>query len=142
MIELIEGDVFKFLESVKTPTLFMHGCNTLGVMGAGVARYVKRDYYKAFAEYTMHPKVSELGFTIYSDVSENLTIANAITQSTIGRHAKADLEAIQKVIVDAEEKYPNHQLVSVKIGCGLGYQSWEDVFPMFSKDKGWKIFYL
>jgi len=55
MIKTIKGDVFANLDPERD-TVIAHGCNTEGVMGAGIALYIyiKTKYPKAYEDYKRH----------------------------------------------------------------------------------------
>ncbi len=121
-----------------------HGCNSRGVMGAGVALAIKHKWSKAYTEYaavcTQNKQPSGLLGTVHVvDVSEQpnlgtLFIANCFTQLTCGRsgvYASVDAvkEALANVIAFAD--FAGLPLYLPKIGCGLGGLIWHvDVLPV------------
>lgn len=68
--------------------LIMHGCNAQGVMGSGFAVSVKAVHPEAYLEYYKVYQNSglKLGDAIIIEVSDNLHIANLITQELFGRN--------------------------------------------------------
>lgn len=121
--------------------LIAHGCNAQGVMGSGVAKYVKEKWPEAYKEY--HEICEEyeghredlLGsnhyFSVSSDDNEQVLV-NAITQVTFGEGKQARYTAIVDCLVAAIEDYiyvPNEgetlQIAIPLIGCGLGGLKWE-----------------
>jgi len=64
----------------------VHGCNSLGVMGSGVALAVKNTYPGAFESYLMQHTVAglTLGVAYPYIASDELIIWNAITQYAFG----------------------------------------------------------
>lgn len=117
--------------------IIVNGCNTLGVMGAGVALAIKEKYPECFEAYTqflneMEEREHALGDVCYFRVDDNLIIANAFTQRSIGmRDGKppASYDAIGSCFANIRklaisEKMEIHY---PKIGAGLGGLSWNKV---------------
>lgn len=115
--------------------LIIHGCNTHGVMGSGIALQVKERWPECFSIYSSFCKEnpnkdSLLGQVIpYAVPDTSLIIANAITQKDFGndRNKKyVSYEAIAKtfsIIAEAAHftKVPIHYPL---IGAGLGGGDW------------------
>lgn len=125
-----------------------HGCNCLGVMGAGVALAIRHTWPKAYSQYVnlvrQYADSSELlGMVQIVQVGDhegfdNLYVANCLTQEACGNDGKvyADIgaitEALGNVIAFAETK--NLPLYLPKIGCGLGGLKWDkDVLPILKE---------
>lgn len=74
-----EGDV---LANV-TGGIIVHGCNSRGVMGSGIALSIKNKYPDAFGAYRSQYEKSglTLGDVIFVEVMPGLFVANAITQA-------------------------------------------------------------
>lgn len=119
-----------------------HGCNYVGVMGAGVAKFVKDKYPQAFVEYAKWlaefiERKNALGKCNFVRINEDITIANCITQglqSFDGQMAtpaaiKSSLE-LAFIVAELEEK----PIYLPKIGAGLGGLDWDkDVEPIVSE---------
>jgi len=129
-------DVFAYLEGLEGRVLFLHGCNAKGVMGAGVAREVKRRWPGVFRVYrTMCQSVANpallLGEVELVRAGEGIWVANAITQELYGRpsYIWADPDAIQRALaylVELVEGEGFEHFVTVPVGCGLGGLKWEE----------------
>jgi O-acetyl-ADP-ribose deacetylase (regulator of RNase III) len=71
--------------------VIIHGCNAQGVMGSGVAYFLREKYPKAYedyhAEYRANGQHLPLGSIVWSaqDTHEQHLIGNAITQEYAGR---------------------------------------------------------
>lgn len=120
--------------------IIAHGCNYVGVMGAGVAKMVRDKYPQAFKAYALwlvnefKDRKDALGNMHYVPINENLWIANCITQGLAGYDGQL---ATPRAIFDSlglafglavETKLP---LYMPKIGAGLGGLNWEqDVEPI------------
>lgn len=119
-----------------------HGCNYVGVMGAGVAKMVRDKYPQAFKAYAMwladfgSDRKNALGQMHYIPINENLWIANCITQGLASYDGQlATPRAIQDSLGAAfglavQTELP---LYMPKIGAGLGGLNWEqDVEPIIA----------
>lgn len=108
-----------------------HGCNAQGVMGSGVAKIVKEQYFEAYKFYA--EQYDEHGLKL-GDVqfvpSNNKVIVNAITQNLYGKDGSrfVDYEAVADCMYTI-----NHQLrcsgdahiAMPQIGAGLGGGDWK-----------------
>lgn len=119
----------------------VHGCNSMGVMGSGIALGVKQTYPLAYEGYhttfLKNDNFLQLGSNIPVRVSPDLYIHNAITQSLYGRDGKryvsydaiADsLTEVNQFIMECDEV--EKTLSFPKIGCGLGGGNWDIVLPI------------
>lgn len=81
------------ITKVRSGTI-VHGCNAQGVMGSGVAKQLRATYpdiftdYKALMDDFYKSGRSPLGQVAWSDISVDLVIANAITQTFYGKDGK------------------------------------------------------
>ena len=126
--EIIKGDVFA---DITKPTIIAHGCNTRGVMGAGIALTIKNKFPGAYKKYRDAyermmeqypedaPDYLDLGNVIFHRESPNLIIANCITQTLGGKRPLnyvALIESMNTVI-----KYGRlYEIRFPLIGGGLG----------------------
>lgn len=116
------GDIF----SVKKG-IIVHGCNALGVMNAGVAKIVKELYPKAYEDYLsfLSSNRSSLGKVCFSQVSDDLIIANAITQYEYGRKRRyVNYEAVASCFEMIGIKGKEYHVHYPMIGAGLGGGNW------------------
>lgn len=130
--------------------IIVHGCNSRGVMGSGVAKEVRSTYPQAYEVYKKaHDSAIEkglhhlpLGKIIWCPISSEpprLTIANAITQKNYGRVVGVQYvsyEAIQECFsriakVAKEYQLPVHFPL---IGAALGGGKWEVIKPIIEKE--------
>lgn len=129
MIEYRKGDLLDV-----TSGIIIHGCNSHGVMGSGVALAVKNRYPGAYESYRDYINASKddqalLGSVIVYEVNDNLSVANMITQKDFGTHKRqVNYGAIARGFDDLEEFYANMPGLVFhfpKIGAGLGGGDWE-----------------
>ena len=84
-MNVVSGNVFDAF--LQPNSLVVHGCNAQGVMGSGVAKYVKDNFPSAYYEYLRHHEEHglKLGEVIPALVLPGRWILNAITQEFYGR---------------------------------------------------------
>ena len=111
--------------------IIAHGCNALGIMGAGLALEVKGKYpacYEVYNSFCRGFKGTDiLGACVDFKVSPDLTIVNAITQQNFGRDKrhtsyKAVHTAFEQIaeLAFSEAMDVHYPL----IGAGLGGGDW------------------
>ena len=128
MIEYRKGNLF-----AEKHDYIVHGCNSEGVMGSGVAKIIREIYPKAYKdyidEYLENGSKLQLGQIIPSMQPDGTIIINAITQGAYGydRQKYVSYDAVDMCMeklriamigVDSEITMP-------KIGAGLGGGNWE-----------------
>lgn len=128
--------------------IMVHGCNDRGVMGSGVARFV-RDYmpaaYEAYVRY--HQRVGlKLGDVITAMVNRDgypdVLVVNGVTQSGFGAAPKryvdydAVREVIRKTVEISLELDPRGELdiAMPKIGAGLGGGDWRVIEEIIAQE--------
>lgn len=136
MINVLEGNVLDIPFGIV-----VHGCNSHGVMGSGIAKEVKARFPGAFKVYSEEYACRvnkgcsglELGsITVYDPPGTALIIVNAVTQQDYGRepgHVYVDYDAMYtcftKIKTIAIEK--NMPVNFPLIGCGLANGDWNIV---------------
>lgn len=122
--------------------LLVHGCNSHGVMGSGIALQVKHKYPECFDQYakfiknTPHNKKA-LGSVCFYEHNPQLVIASAITQESFGRDGKryVSYKAIQTCFqhIATFASSSNFSCVHFPmIGAGLGGGEWSIIYPMIT----------
>jgi len=123
-ITYIKGDLFA--TDVK---LMAHGCNALGVMGAGVARIVRTRYPEAEAAYIKAIDGGELKLGGVQFVpTKGKIIANAITQQNTGPGLQVSYNAVRKSMKEIKKYMLANNLTKIampKIGAGLAGGDWD-----------------
>lgn len=119
-----EGDLF----DMGFPAI-AHGANCVGVMGAGIAKQVRRRWPVLYSRYRADcaDGVAKLGsWTVYDDSSP--IVYNLFTQFQPGPNA--DLVAIERSLLgalwDCEDRGIDTLGIPM-IGAGIGGLRWEDV---------------
>jgi O-acetyl-ADP-ribose deacetylase (regulator of RNase III) len=143
MIKIIKKDI-----TTVTKGIVAHGCNCLGVMGAGVALAIARKWPRAYECYKVHLNtrnicsIDPLGDMNLAGVVQGneLMVANCFTQRGVGfdedGNPPADLKAIEsslRLCIESCNAY-NLDLYTPQIGCGLGGLDWEaQIKPIYEK---------
>lgn len=134
-----KGDLLKCREDIVA-----HQVNCKGVMGAGVAKYIKRDIlcerfitYKDFCE--EHTPEFLLGKVLYIPFSKDRTrfVANLFGENIpTGKGRDTDYFALHTAFQDLRfEAETKHKSVAIPayIGCGLAGGDWNYVFSEIIK---------
>lgn len=122
-IEYVKGDLLQ--TEVKH---IIHGCNSHGVMGSGVAKVLREKYPKAYQDYNdaYNSYGLALGDNIVSVQDDGKVIHNAITQKDYGRRDDrvyvsywAIAEVFRKI-----NSWGVKEVALPKIGAGLANGDW------------------
>lgn len=135
-IKYVLGDLFASSENV-----LIHGCNSKGVMGSGVAKIIRDRFPQAFEAYRDAYEINgflELGNVIWAETKGKL-IGNAITQENFGRDPKViycDYDAIREAIKNVNEKVKGlYNTVGMPmIGAGLANGSWDIISKIIEEE--------
>jgi O-acetyl-ADP-ribose deacetylase (regulator of RNase III) len=124
---------------------YAHGCNAIGVMGAGIAVQFKKRFPDMFEEYRIRclNKSLGLGSVFQWCANDGKMIYNLITQARPGPCAKLEdvdvaLLTMARIIGYNSMKLKGGFLKPVtiampRIACGHGGLNWKDVEPLFIK---------
>ncbi len=134
-IEYRKGNLF------ETDILhIVHGCNAQGVMGSGVAKIVKEQYFEAYKFYA--EQYDEAGLKL-GDVqfvpANGKVIVNAITQENFGRTGAkfVDYNAVancMKTINRVLKLSGETQVAMPQIGAGLGGGDWSVIASIIESE--------
>lgn len=110
-----------------------HGCNAQGVMGSGVAKFVRDKYpeaYKKYNQFCVDTDDNILGSIVWYAPKSDLYIANCITQEYFGagpsRYVSYDAIDVSFALINDKLKVlPKKTLHIPKIGAGLGGGNWD-----------------
>jgi O-acetyl-ADP-ribose deacetylase (regulator of RNase III) len=109
---------------------YIHGCNTHGIMGSGIAKTMRDQHPPAFAAYYDAYTASglQLGEVIWAE-SNGVLIGNAITQKDFGRNSRVvycDYHAIRTAIRTVNQRVAGEfETVGLpQIGAGLANGDW------------------
>lgn len=123
-IEYVKGDLLT--TDIRN---VLHGCNSRGVMGSGVAKAIRAKYPRAYTDYKLKYDSYglDLGSIVISVQDDGKAIYNAITQKDYGRDSStvyvsywAIAEAFRKIdTLDIDE------IAMPMIGAGLANGDWK-----------------
>jgi O-acetyl-ADP-ribose deacetylase (regulator of RNase III) len=124
-IKYVKSDLLEAQEKV-----LLHSCNSLGVMGAGVAKLIREKWPKAYQDYrdSYDSYGLPLGSIVSSKQPDGKIILNAITQDTFGRTGvHVSYWAIANVIYQLDQNSAVQKIGLVAmpmIGAGLAGGDW------------------
>lgn len=135
MQHIHNGDLIK---NVTSNAIIIHGCNSRGSMGAGIAKQIKEVYPNAYLKYREAYARGELILGNVSfwhtsaETKDMLFILNAVTQKDYHRYnaskntVYADYDAIRECFVKAKRLSVkmNKEIHYPKIGSGLANGNW------------------
>jgi O-acetyl-ADP-ribose deacetylase (regulator of RNase III) len=136
MIIYKSGDVLQALRHNEIDYV-IHGCNSLGVMGSGIAKQIKELYPEAYTVY--HNSKRTLG-----SYTESNGIINLVTQKHyMPRNVDHfDYEAFHKGLVNITQSFSDAKLAMPKIGAGLAGGNWERISDIINQVTGDRIIYV
>jgi O-acetyl-ADP-ribose deacetylase (regulator of RNase III) len=123
-----QGDLIKLFDKGFFD-IIVHGCNCMGIMGAGIAKQIAERYPKALSVDIEHKSkfnnpTEQMGTFSVAHVEEDKRIYNLYTQLKPGEYF--DYESFKSALKAMKNDLPNsHTDVKVRIGfpyigCGLG----------------------
>ena len=114
--------------------ILAHGCNTSGVMGAGIATTFKdcwpamyEGYRASCLQGKAHPGEFYLWFS--TEGKQGLAVFNLYTQDLPGRHARLEWieQAFRSMALTIKTRSLGNQVAIPRIGAGIGGLKWADV---------------
>lgn len=129
MICYVEGDIL-----LSKCQIIGHGCNTLGIMGAGIAKPIRDrnpEMYESYRHKCLNKTFVPGDYYLWKDSTP--WILNLATQRVLGQ---ADPELIDKSLESFAKHFEKEGATSLAIppiGCGLGSLTKEDVYPIIEK---------
>lgn len=149
MIEVRQGN------ALAQNGIIVHGCNCLGVMGAGIALQVRLQYPAVFDEYVKEHKTNglKLGHIQVVEVAPEKWIVNAMTQQSTGGPRPVSYDAVARCFENVnaaaeqleQQTGKSHEIIFPQIGAGLGGGNWkiiETIIDQSVSDKFKKVLYL
>jgi O-acetyl-ADP-ribose deacetylase (regulator of RNase III) len=138
-IEYRKGDIFNYLQNFQDqPTILVHVCNDLGIMGGGIALTIRQKFPKVYRLYSewhqkeVHKgkKFLPLGETQFVYINPVLDIANMIGQhgitGTFNSKPPIRYEAVENCLEQVAKvcKIKKAQMIGPKFGAGLAGGDW------------------
>lgn len=120
--------------------IIIHQVNTIGVMGAGIAKAIRNKWPHVYTKYQEAIRVAGiesghdyhdkmLGVVQFVDIDENLCIANLFAQKEtgFGERRVTSYDALDLCFAKIKEERDGRELHIPQIGCGLGGGNWNIV---------------
>lgn len=125
----ITGDLFSY-----TGEAIGHGVNTMGVMGAGIAKQFSDrwpEMYEAYRERCTSHQLIPGGFFAWESPDKTLII-NLATQQKPGKEAQPFWikASLMKAAIVLQSHFDIHELAIPRLGCGIGGLKWSFIKPM------------
>jgi O-acetyl-ADP-ribose deacetylase (regulator of RNase III) len=135
-MKVVEGDLIELAKQGEFDVI-IHGCNCVCVMGAGIARTIKREFPEAYnADLMSGTGMQKLGTYSYANVLDGkLFIVNAYTQNRFGRdRPHLSYEALRKVMKKIKADFGGLRIAYPAIGCGLAGGNWNRVSQIIDEE--------
>lgn len=112
--------------------IICHGCNTLGVMKAGLAlqmRYKLPDMYMEYHRLCLNGHLRPGNVFEYKNDSNSPIkyVFNLMTQDTLGKASLSYIEKSITVAIDMAKEKGYDEFAIPQLGCGLGKLNWSEV---------------
>ena len=126
-VEIVRGDL------MECPAeLIVHQVNMQGVMGAGLARTIRKRYPEVYAGYKENYRDFRLGQNLYCTTKDGRVVVNMFGQNNYGKNGLyTDYDALEQCLSSVAEICKKHEVtvgIPYGIGCGLGGGNWEEVY--------------
>ena len=138
-MKVIKGDLIELaLDGVFD--VIIHGCNCQCVMGAGIAKAIKKQFPEAYDAdlNTQKGDASKLGSISFASVNVEkgeLIIVNGYTQfHWRGSGVLVDYEAIRSVMKNVKSKFSGKRIGFPRIGAGLAKGNWETIANIIDQE--------
>jgi len=123
--------IFKDILTVDSG-IIVHQVNTLGVMGAGLARDIRNKWPVVYRVYLAHKDISSLGKAQMIKIDKNLYVCNVFAQDRVGKGFNTRYWALERGFQHLMNYITQNNIkltvyVPYKIGCGLGGGDWNIV---------------
>jgi len=138
-MKIITGDLLKLALDGKFDVI-VHGCNCQCVMGAGIAKSIKKQFPEAYDTdlNTQKGDASKLGSISFASVyveNRELIIVNGYTQfHWRGPGVLVDYEAIRSVMKNVKTKFAGKRIGYPRIGAGLAKGDWETIAKIIDQE--------
>lgn len=147
MIKYKLGDVTN--PEVTKPTIIVHCCNDIGVMGGGVAAALRNKWPRVYVQYEnwyhahkgFGRKQLVLGQVQYVAVETNLWVCNLIGQRDVQSYEglppiryEAIREGLRRISTFLKESNKTFEIVMPRIGAGLAGGEWGKISAIVNEE--------
>ncbi|AOZ63809.1 phosphatase [Rhodococcus phage Weasels2] len=140
MIREFKGNIFE-----SRARIIAHGCNCVGLMGAGLAAQMSQRFpemYKAYQKLCDDKEFNPGSCFLWSvewdsELDHFYYIANLGTQFYPGRNAKMEYikDSVAELLFQAHGLFIDRVAIP-RLGCGIGGLAWDDVLLMLEEEFG------
>ena len=133
-MKIINGDLIQLAINGHFDVI-IHGCNCFNIMGAGIAKQIKKEFPKAFEadKEFIGEKLGNYSCATILDRDDVFVVVNAYTQYKIG-YGSVDYNAIRSVFKKINKDYNMLRIGYPKIGCGLAGGNWTIVESIINEE--------
>lgn len=132
----VKGDLIEIAKQGNFDVI-IHGCNCFNIMGAGIAKTIKKNWPEAYEEdcKTVKGDKNKLG-TYTSVIVDNLIIVNAYTQFHYGKKQdyESNYKAIKSVFKKIKTDFKGKKIGFPKIGAGLAGGEWNIISDIINNE--------
>ena len=138
-MKIVKGDLIKLALDGMFDVI-VHGCNCYCVMGAGVAKAIKKVFpeaYKADCE-SIKGDRDKLGSITFATINRGgvvIIVVNGYTQyHWRGKGELVDYDAIRLVMQEVKSMFTGKRIGYPKIGAGLAKGDWKIISELIDKE--------
>jgi len=134
-VEIIKGDLIKLAKSGYFDVI-VHGCNCFCVMGAGIAKQIKKEFLEAYVAdcNTKSGDPTKLG-TFSCAIKNGVTVINAYIQFNYSRKSvNVDYNALRAVMNKIKKSFSGFKIGYPKIGAGLAGGDWNIISKIIDEE--------
>lgn len=138
-MQTITGDLLKLAKEGRFDVI-VHGCNCFCQMGAGIAKFIKREFPEAYTAdcTTARADKGKLGTYSLAKIARGdieFVIVNAYTQfDWRGTGLKADYAAIARVFKGLANEFAGKRIGYPLIGAGLAGGDWNVIAAIIDQE--------
>ena len=139
VMKTISGDLIQLAQEGAFEVI-AHGCNCQCVMGAGIAKTIKKVFPKAYdadcrTKKGSRDKLGSCSVATCETATGSLEVVNAYTQfHWRGSGVKADYEAIRTCMQWIKRRYAGQRIGLPKIGAGLAGGDWKIIQAIIEEE--------
>lgn len=138
-MDVVRGDLIQLALDGEFDVV-VHGCNCQCVMGAGIAKAIRKAFPAAFAADQATPKgdrakLGTISLATVEAASREITVVNAYTQfHWRGRKPLADYDAIRSSFAAVRTAFSGKRIGYPKIGAGLAGGDWSVISSIIDEE--------
>ena len=138
-MKTVKGDLIQ-LALKDSFDVIIHGCNCFHTMGAGIAKFIKKEFPEAYTEdvLTVYGDKKKLGYVSIAHIERegaSFSVVNGYTQFDFKGKMNVDYEAIRNVFRTVKNSFREDVRIGYPlIGCGLAGGDWDIVSKIIEEE--------